>query len=356
MQKKLFEDHFKFTGSLRYDKSELFDGFFSPRLSLLYLAGTKRNHIFRLSYQTGFRNPTTQDLYIGLDAGRGILIGSAKNNPERYTTPSLNVSPAGQALGNPATVKLSGLAAFDNAFSLSSVLSGNPQKSKFNLVQPEKVFTYEIGYRGVIKFLSVDISAYYNQYSDLIGNKTVLVPYYGKTDLSDIHPVLKVPIAMIALNNKDYKSFSVKTNSEAEISSSGLAVGLTAEIINHYKVGLIYSLSKYKFDQETDPDYRANFNTPENKFKVSFGNERAFKNFGFHVNFRWNQAYLWEQVFAIGEVPAYSVLDAQVNYAIPKWNSVLKIGGANIGGKEYFNAPGTGHIGSQYFASWTFNL
>ena len=57
----------KFTGSVRYDKSEFFDGFFSPRLA----AGLtlNRNHNFRLSGQTGFRNPTTQDLFIGLGCG-----------------------------------------------------------------------------------------------------------------------------------------------------------------------------------------------------------------------------------------------------------------------------------------------
>jgi hypothetical protein len=55
-------------------------------------------------------------------------------------------------------------------------------------------------------------------------------------------------------------------------------------------------------------------------------------------------------------VPASTVLDLQVNYSIPKWKSSIKIGGANIGGKEYTSAPGTGYIGSQYFASWTISL
>ena len=58
----------KLTGSLRYDKSELFDGFFSPRLSAGFTIN--ENHNIRASFQTGFRNPTTQDLYIGLDVGR----------------------------------------------------------------------------------------------------------------------------------------------------------------------------------------------------------------------------------------------------------------------------------------------
>ena len=51
----------KLTGSVRYDKSELFDGFFSPRLSAGFTVN--RNHNIRGSVQTGFRNPTTQDLF-----------------------------------------------------------------------------------------------------------------------------------------------------------------------------------------------------------------------------------------------------------------------------------------------------
>jgi iron complex outermembrane receptor protein len=58
------EASLKLTGSVRYDKSELYEGFFSPRLSAAYFLN--RNHNLRFSLQTGFRNPTTQDLFIGL--------------------------------------------------------------------------------------------------------------------------------------------------------------------------------------------------------------------------------------------------------------------------------------------------
>ena len=69
LQKQFLDDRLKFTGSVRYDKNEFFDGFFSPRGSLLATLGEKRNHNIRFSVQRGFRNPTTQDLFIGLNAG-----------------------------------------------------------------------------------------------------------------------------------------------------------------------------------------------------------------------------------------------------------------------------------------------
>ena len=52
-------------------------------------------------------------------------------------------------------------------------------------------------------------------------------------------------------------------------------------------------------------------------------------------------------------VEARSVVDAQINYTIPNLKSVIKLGGANLGGKEYFSAPGVGATGSQFYLSWT---
>jgi len=70
--KSLFNDHFKLIGSVRYDKNDNFDGQFSPRVSGIFSFG--QNNI-RLSYQTGFRIPTTQNQYINLRTPGGTLIG-----------------------------------------------------------------------------------------------------------------------------------------------------------------------------------------------------------------------------------------------------------------------------------------
>jgi iron complex outermembrane recepter protein len=79
--KSLFSDHFKLTGSLRYDKNQNFDGQFSPRVSGVYTIG--QNNI-RLSYQTGFRIPTTQNQYINLQTPGGTLIGGLPEFDTRY--------------------------------------------------------------------------------------------------------------------------------------------------------------------------------------------------------------------------------------------------------------------------------
>ncbi len=383
LQKMFADDRLKFTGSVRLDKAKHFDAHFSPRLSLVYSAGEKKNHNIRVSYQTGFRNPTTQDLYIGLDAGRAILVGSAPDNLDRYTSLPLNVnSPLGQIIVGGPTVQLSGARAYDNAFTLLSMLdfagavkeamegglpaeiaaalnAGLLKQSTIDYVKPEKVNAYELGYRGVFKGISIDLSGYYNAYDDFIGNKTVIVPYYG--DVSSFDPAnvatdQNTQLLLNAIGSEDFKPFQVYTNSTAEISSYGVGIGVATQIFRDYDLSANYVWSRYDFDQSTDPDYMAGFNTPEHVFKASFGSQHVIKNLGFNINFRWYGEYLWESSFIVGTVPSNAVFDAQVNYSIRKWKSLVKIGGANIGGNEYYSAPGTGYIGSQYYASWTVNL
>src|SRR5690606_37773000 len=105
----------KLTGSARYDKSEFFDGFVSPRIS----AGltVNENHNVRASVQTGFRNPTTQDLFIGLDAGRAILVGSAPDNLDRYSRSYNDINNPNQ----PESIVQTGGAAYHNSFTNTSV-------------------------------------------------------------------------------------------------------------------------------------------------------------------------------------------------------------------------------------------
>ena len=352
MQKNfLEEDRLKFTASVRYDKAQNFDGNFSPRVSLAYAAGENKNDNFRASFQTGFRNPTTQDQYIGLDAGSAILMGSAPDNLDRYTSSPLNVSTAGQGILGSPTTTLSGRLAYENSFSVSSVQNGAPAASNAPLVKPEKVTAYEVGYRGLVNAgesrITVDVSAYYNSYEDFISGKNVLVPFYGTVGDNGL--------SLLALQNGDYKAFQTYTNTSADISSYGASIGLNTKVLNGFDLGINYTYAKFDFDQASDPDFEAGFNTPEHKFKLQFGHTNLFENFGFNINARWQNEFLWESTFLDATVDARTVLDAQINYAVPSIKSVFKLGGANLTGQEYFSAPGVGAIGSQYYLSWTIN-
>ena len=352
--KKMMNDRLVVTAAMRYDKSEYFDGQFSPRAVLSYTAGEYKNHNFRVSYQTGFRTPTTQDLFIGLDAGQARLVGSGVGNPERYVR-DYAVSTAGQALGVPASVTLSGASAYNNAYEASSVqafaAAGDPsllRVADVDYVKPEQMQSMEFGYRGKLtKTFTIDAAVYKNDFQDFINTQIVLSPLYGEVGDGGL--------SILAMANQDFETWSSYTNSPAEISSWGLSVGASTKIFGGFDLSANYTKTKLEFDQAAYPDFRTNWNTPEHKIKAQFGNTSLFRNFGFNVAWRYWSEYLWQASFGDGMVPETHIIDAQINLTVPKWKSTIKVGATNLGGEEYFTAFGSGFIGTQYYISWTAN-
>jgi len=335
--KKLMDERLKLQLSLRYDKNEFFDGNFSPRASITYAAGESRNHNFRGSYQTGFRNPTTQSLFIGLDASRAILVGSSPDNLDRILP----------------NTPLTGRKVYSDSYTSSSVsafaATGNPallESVQTDLVSPERIQSFDLGYRGIFGKIFVDITGYYSKYEDFISNTFVVTPIDGTTsDLSGVADIV----------NGNYDVFQTYTNSRADISSYGATMGLNAKIWKKLDLGVNYTLAKFDFDQESDPDFSAGFNTPEHKFNVSLGSAKIIGNLGFNINVRYSSEYLWQATIANAVMPSRTVADAQVNYFVPKMKSIFKVGGTNLGGKEYQSAVGSPFIGSQFYVSWVFN-
>jgi len=291
----------------------------------------------RASYQTGFRNPDTQSLFIGFNVGRAILVGSSPDNLDRRL---------------PGT-DLTGNDVYFDSYSQQSVgafaATGDPSQLRAvttDLVQPEKVTAYDAGYRGRLGKFDVDLNGYYNSYEGFIANKIVVTPNSGST--SDATGVQD-----IATGN--FTAFQTYTNSLADVSSYGFIVGVNTKV-HGFSIGANYTLSKFDFDQATDPDFQAGFNTPEHKVKVSLGHTNLFDSgLGFNVNARYSTEYFWQSSIANAYIPERTIFDAQVSYAAPKIKSVFKVGGSNIGGTEYQSAPGTGAVGSQFYVSWVIN-
>jgi outer membrane receptor protein involved in Fe transport len=381
LQKKFMEDRFKFTGSVRYDKSKNFDGSYSPRVSLVYAAGANKQHNFRASYQTGFRNPSTQDQYIGFNVGPYVLVGSAPDNLLRYseTRPVVSGSPAiGQVYAGGSSVVMTGVNAYQNSYTKTSVDAfaafaathpGNTpgaaallKKTNVNNVKPEEVQAFELGYRSQIKEVNIDINGYYNTYNNFIGNLVVVAPLYGTAsetfDFAQGAPTYVTNPAvqtLHALGNGNYRAYQLYTNTDVKIQSLGVGIGLSKRMFGSYDFGISYNYADFQFDQAKDPGFEAGFNTPKHRVKASVGNEKLFENFGFNASVRWNNEYLWESTMVDGMISAATVVDAQINYGIPKIKSILKLGATNIGGKDYTQVLGAGAVGQQYFVSWTIN-
>ena len=376
VQKKFLDDRLKFTGSIRYDKADNFDGNYSPRVSLVYSAGEAKNHIFRGSFQTGFRNPTTQDQYIGFNVGNAILLGSAPDNLTRYNE-TLNINNGTDLQGfnyaGGTTATIDGNDAYFDSYTKESVdafaalASSNPvaaaallKRTDVDLVKPETVKAFELGYRGQYEGFNIDINGYYNIYNNFIGNLTVIAPLYGTAQDSPV-PYTGAPTtdegtrSIHALVNGNVRAFQLYTNTDIEIKSVGFGVGLSKKLSKNFEVSANYNYAQFDFDQSKDPSFEAGFNTPKHRVKASISNDNLFKNFGFNVSARWSDEYLWESTFADGMIDEVTVIDAQISYGIPSLKSILKVGATNLGGTEYRQLLGPGLIGQQYFVSLTIN-
>jgi hypothetical protein len=148
--------------------------------------------------------------------------------------------------------------------------------------------------------------------------------------------------------------FSPYVNVTDKVKSQGVGLGITYKPLTSkdYLITASYSHATFSVDNE---EYRTGFNTPENKYTFGFGNRKLTKNFGFNINYRWQESFLWESDFGSWEVPEFGVFDAQVSYKLSSVKTIVKLGGQNIGGGDYRTNFGSAFIGQQYYISLTFD-
>ena len=320
--KKLLNDKLKLTLAGRYDKNQNFEGRFTPRLTGVYTV-TPNNNI-RLSYQTGYRNPTTQNQYINLSVGGGTtrLIGGIPELVEKF-----------QLYTNKAYTDVS-YRSFVASVAASPTGKGDPTLLKaFTFdpkgVRPESVKAWELGYKGLIRpNLLVDAYGYYNNYEDFITG-----------------------VEVYQNNNNAFTRFNVPVNAEGTVSSYGAAIGLDYLISKYNLSGNI----SYNEIGDIPVNYINDFNTPKIRFNLGLGNRELVKNVGFKVTYRWQDDFYWTSSFASGEVPAFGTLDAQVNLKIPAYKTSFKLGGSNILNKYYVTSYGNPQIGAMYYVSMVFD-
>ncbi|MGY4385401.1 outer membrane receptor protein involved in Fe transport [Pedobacter sp. UYP24] len=318
--KKLLDDKLKLTVAGRYDKNSNFEGRFTPRVTGVFTVAPNNN--IRVSYQTGYRNPTTQNQYIDLSVAGGLqrLIGGLPGSLNKY----------GLLTTNKGYTDVS-----YRAF-LGSVAAGAPNPTLLqaynfdpNGVTPESVQAYELGYKGLLgSKLLIDAYGYYNKYKNFI----TAVDVYQQ-------------------NGTAFSKFGVPVNAKGEVTSYGAALGLD------YLIGGFNVSGNVSYNEigNLPTSYINDFNTPTIRYNLGLGNKEIIKNVGFNVAYRWQDAFYWNSSFASGDVPAFGTFDAQVNLKIPSVKTMIKLGGSNILNKYYFTSYGNPSVGALYYVGLTFN-
>ena len=319
------------TGSIRYDKSEFFDAVFTPRLGALYSISDNQN--LRVSYQTGFRNPTNQDQYIGLRGSRTVLMGSSPDSVDRFKMPF-------QRATDGAVYNVTGDVVFATALNPTTY-----QPEELKNVEPEYIISYDIGYRFNTPTTSFDIAAYLSQYDNFNATQDVWIPLlYNGQSVTE------------ALDNLDVFPFSVDGNIDEEVSSYGVSVAVNQALTQKIGMNMSYEFNDLDYTPSSATSlFEPSFNTPKHRFKVSVVGQNINDNIGFNVSLRSNSEYEYQASFIDETIAANTVIDAQVSFTLDKLNSVLKVGGTNIGGDDYVSLVGSGMIGQMFYTSLTFN-
>lgn len=314
--KKLVNNRIHLIGSIRYDKNENFDGRFTPRIAGVFTVAPQHN--IRLSYQTGYRNPTNQDQYIDL--------------PIRSDTRLIG--------GLPGIIYDKYHLDANKGYTLASVTkyqgTGNPadlQQFTFGKFKPETVDAYEIGYKGLVaNRLLIDAYYYYDRYSDFLSYLVLLQP--GGTP-----PSLATP-----------NIFATYVNNPNKVTTQGGGLGLDY-LVDQWAVSGNFSYN----DITKDEGLANSFNSPKYRFNLGLSNKNLYKNIGFNITYRWQDAFLWNSSFATGNVPAFGTVDAMVSYKLPKVKTMIKLGGSNITNYYYQTSFGNPKIGGCYYLSLTFD-
>jgi outer membrane receptor protein involved in Fe transport len=358
LTKTFFDDKLKLFGSLRFDYNPEFDPKFTPRLAAVYTV--KQKHNFRFTYQQGYRFPALFEALSYVNNGRVKRVGSLSYINEglgylenSYTQASvINFNSAVSAQGN------TDAAALANRNLL--------QWANLPKARPERINSFEIGYKSLLfdNKVIVDIDAYSNQYDGFLGQVQVYVPI-GETVGSDA-----AVLAMLDRNrdaqpaqaatgtspataaSKGQDRYRVYTNAKNTYHNYGSALGITYNFYKKYTIGGNVNFNKMKSNQTNDI-FVTGFNTPQWSTNLSFGNREVVKNIGFNLTWRWQDAFLWESPLVTGGISAYSTLDAQVTFHLPKQKSQLKIGGSNIFDHRYLQYAGGPTIGAIYYVAIT---
>jgi outer membrane receptor protein involved in Fe transport len=350
LSKQLFREKLKVSGSLRYDKSQNFKGRLTPRTSLVYTLAN--NHNFRVSYQTGFRNPTPADQYIKLNAGPITILGGARDNIEgttvyenSFTSTSLGpfFGAFGAAVAGGATPEEAVMAAKDLLV-----------KSNVPYIKPERVSSVEFGYKALIdsRFL-VDLNYYFSSYHDFLLNQVVMEPESPiLADDGTINP--QAAFDLLSGNSHLYQLY---TNAGDRVTSQGATLGVTWLMPGKYHLGANATWADFNL-RKADPNDIPAFNTPKYRTTITFGNDALTKNVGFNLAWRWQDAFDWTGTFnqlRPGRIDAYSTVDAQVSYHVHKLKSTIKAGASNLFNNKVYQAYGSPSVGGVYYVSIVFD-
>ncbi|MCS6809039.1 MAG: TonB-dependent receptor [Bacteroidota bacterium] len=187
----------RLVGAARYDQHQIFGGMFAPKAGLIYKVA---NGAVRATYGRGFVAPTVLNMFIFVPAAQiGQNVLSIVGNAEGFT-----------------------------------LASG----TKIDRLRPERVDTYEIGYKGApLDKLFIDVSAYLQNSVDFI---SPAVPLYGGFTAPNT-------VTQIGTTNVQPQFIQSYVNF-GEVQAFGIDVGIGYNLTDNISLNINYSYFNPNYD------------------------------------------------------------------------------------------------------------
>lgn len=329
--KKVLNDHLNLRGSLRYDKNRNFEGRITPRLSMVVSLGKYKQHNFRASWQTGFRNPANQDTYVAFNAGPLLYLGNIEHNIVNYSDTLADRTPVN---GQEIYDQLVTIQSFQRFMEEGGTDPSLLEPANLEFLKQERITAFEFGYRGMISSqIYLDLNVYHNEYENFTANVLSFSPTLGK-------PIL-------TLNNVS-----------DQVTSTGFGAGFEWLLPKGFTFGANYSFTEFDAKEavENNPNYFPDFNTPNHMFKLSVANRELWdEKFGFSIHYRWLDGYMFQSPNGQGFIESYDILDAAVSFKLTAFKTILKIGANNVLNETYTPVYGGPTLGTQAYLQLTFD-
>lgn len=338
-RRHLWDERLQLTLGLRYDYRQYLIGQITPRTALSWSWDRKNNHILRLTYQMGFRNPTSEALFIHLQTD-ALLIGALPQTDRalgiaglnNYTKSSVEAFRAARAQGVP----------IDEAAKLLRSLP-------INGIRPEKVQSLEVGSRHLLfdQKLLIDVTYAYQRYRDFHGN----VRIYGPADkVSQLSPQ---DVENDRLSPLYGRYFNIPGTPQAQFFTIALQYRINRYLLANanYTYAQAWGLEETK---SLDPGLNMFFNTSPHRANAGIWIQNLGR-WNAQLWYQWVHAYLFEFPNYKGIVPTYNLLHAQVSYRLPRWHSEIRLGAQNLLNFYHIQVPGGPRIGAVYYIQYSFD-
>ncbi|WP_332369281.1 TonB-dependent receptor plug domain-containing protein [Spirosoma telluris] len=313
LSRTFLDEKLKVSGSLRLDKNYYFDARLNPRLSVVY--SPTNDHTIRVSFQNGYRFPSLFEGFTNINSGGvkrvgGLPIMSKGIYENAYLVTSINAFQA--AITTDVNT---------NGLTTSQAIQKNKgllKQSLYTYLKPEQVNSFEVGYKGLFfkQRLFIDVDAYYMAYKNFIAQVNANLAKGSNPD----------SLAYYFSSSTTQDRYRLWTNSQTKVFNYGASLGLRYSLTQNWSVGGNASFAQLNRAENGD-GLESSFNTPRWITNLNVSNGSLWKGIGFSVNYKHQDAFLWQSELATGTVSAINTLDAQVSYRLQKLSLLVKVGG-----------------------------